>query len=412
MSARVVELVGEVAREVQDRLPELTPRMVEMFTEVIPEFRHDPAVRRMMVASTASNLEAIIDVLALGVAPEDISVPPAAARYARRFAEHDMSLEALLRAYRLGVPMMLEWFIDVIEARDLPTGEALAVTRRVSASTSGYIDQVIEQLIEIYEQERQRWAQRSDGVRAARVQTVLTTDGLDTFAAEDLLGVSLRGRLTAAVCWTTEAADESSPRVLGRLLTEVTGRAPLIVRPDSATVWAWLQHPATPTVDVAALTERMAAHPRLRIALGEPGIGVAGFRDSHAEAVRARQVAELGEHPDRQVHQHAPVALAGLLAGRRDVVRVWVRRTLGELAADDESMLRLRETLRTFFATNGSYNDAAARMHVHKNTVLYRVRKAEEILGRPVTEQRLAIEVALEVCDRLALATPSPADLP
>lgn len=412
MSARVVELVGEVARAVKDRLPELTPRMVEMFTEVIPEFRHDPAVRRLMVASTASNLGAIIDVLTLGVSPEDISVPPAAALYARRFAENDMSLEALLRAYRLGEHMMLEWFIDVVEARGLPTGEALAVTRRVSASTSGYIDQVIEQLIDIYQQERRRWAQRSDGVRAARVQTVLTTDGLDTFAAEDLLGVSLRGRLTAAVCWTTEAADESSLRVVGRLLTEVTGRSPLIVRPDSATLWAWLQHPATPTADVTALTERMAAHPRLLISLGEPGIGVAGFRDSHAEAVRARQVAELGEPPARQVHQHAPVALAGLLAGRRDAVRVWVRRTLGELAADDESMLRLRETLRTFFATNGSYNDAAARLHVHKNTVLYRVRKAEEILGRPVTEERLAIEVALEVCDQLALATPSPADLP
>jgi DNA-binding PucR family transcriptional regulator len=44
-------------------------------------------------------------------------------------------------------------------------------------------------------------------------------------------------------------------------------------------------------------------------------------------------------------------------------------------------------------------------MHVHKNTVLYRVRKAEELLGRPVTDGRLAIEVALLACDQLAATT-------
>jgi DNA-binding PucR family transcriptional regulator len=54
---------------------------------------------------------------------------------------------------------------------------------------------------------------------------------------------------------------------------------------------------------------------------------------------------------------------------------------------------------------NGSYVEAAARMHVHKNTVLYRVRKAEELLGRPVTDGRLAIEVALLACDQLAATT-------
>jgi len=68
-------------------------------------------------------------------------------------------------------------------------------------------------------------------------------------------------------------------------------------------------------------------------------------------------------------------------------------------------MARLRETLRVLLEANGSYLEAAARMHVHKNTVLYRVRKAEELLGRPVTDGRLAIEVALLACDQLAATT-------
>jgi len=99
------------------------------------------------------------------------------------------------------------------------------------------------------------------------------------------------------------------------------------------------------------------------------------------------------------------VALAGLLIDRRDAVRVWVQRTLGQLARDDQSAARLRETLRVLLEANGSYLEAATRMHVHKNTVLYRVRKAEELLGRPVTDGRLSIEVALLACDQLAATT-------
>ena len=86
----------------------------------IPEFRHDQAVQRLMVASTSSNLSAVVDMLMLGISLEDISVPPAAAEYARRFAQHDLSLEALLRAYRLGEHTFLQWVIQDLSQRALP----------------------------------------------------------------------------------------------------------------------------------------------------------------------------------------------------------------------------------------------------------------------------------------------------
>src|SRR4051812_50092880 len=75
------------------QLPDLTPVMTAMFINIIPEFRHDQAVQRLMVASTSSNLSAVLDMLMLGISLEDISVPPAAAEYARRFAQHDLSLK-------------------------------------------------------------------------------------------------------------------------------------------------------------------------------------------------------------------------------------------------------------------------------------------------------------------------------
>ncbi|UAK35884.1 helix-turn-helix domain-containing protein [Nocardia asteroides] len=70
---------------------------------------------------------------------------------------------------------------------------------------------------------------------------------------------------------------------------------------------------------------------------------------------------------------------------------------------DDTTTARLRETVQTYLDVRGSLTDAAARMHVHKNTVHYRIRRAEEVLGRPLTVNRLETEVALMISEQLGL---------
>ena len=88
MADHIAALAGEVARRIAARLADLAPEMTTMFVDTIPEFHHDQAVQRLMVASTTSNLSAVVDMLMLGISLEDIAVPPAAAEYARRFAQH------------------------------------------------------------------------------------------------------------------------------------------------------------------------------------------------------------------------------------------------------------------------------------------------------------------------------------
>ena len=51
--------------------------------------------------------------------------------------------------------------------------------------------------------------------------------------------------------------------------------------------------------------------------------------------------------------------------------------------------------LRVFLQENGSYKTTAERLTLHKNTVQYRVRKAEESLRHPIGPDRLQIELAL-----------------
>ena len=100
------------------------------------------------------------------------------------------------------------------------------------------------------------------------------------------------------------------------------------------------------------------------------------------------------------------------MSGSLELLRAWVAETLGPLADDDENSARLRDTLRVFLRENGSYKATAERLVLHKNTVQYRVRKAEESLQHPVVQDRLRIELALLAAHWLGVAVLRPAGGP
>jgi DNA-binding PucR family transcriptional regulator len=92
------------------------------------------------------------------------------------------------------------------------------------------------------------------------------------------------------------------------------------------------------------------------------------------------------------------------MSGSLELLRAWVAETLGPLADDDDHNARLRDTLRVFLQENGSYKSTAERLVLHKNTVQYRVRKAEESMRHPVGQDRLRIELALLAAQWLGTA--------
>jgi PucR C-terminal helix-turn-helix domain len=68
--------------------------------------------------------------------------------------------------------------------------------------------------------------------------------------------------------------------------------------------------------------------------------------------------------------------------------------------------------VRIFLQENLSYKATAERLVLHKNTVQYRVRKAEESLQRPVARDQLRIELALLAAQWLGPAVLRPAGGP
>ncbi|WP_306313942.1 PucR family transcriptional regulator, partial [Streptomyces hydrogenans] len=75
--------------------------------------------------------------------------------------------------------------------------------------------------------------------------------------------------------------------------------------------------------------------------------------------------------------------LAGVPADVRDAYRATVLGPL--LGAGRGSGAMLLETLRTFLAHDCSWARTAAALHLHVNTVHYRVRRIEALTGRDLS---------------------------
>jgi PucR C-terminal helix-turn-helix domain len=115
-----------------------------------------------------------------------------------------------------------------------------------------------------------------------------------------------------------------------------------------------------------------------------------------------------GSPPPRAV-AFSEVAPVAMMLGSPDLLRAWVLGTLAGLATDDEHHARLRDTLLAFLHAKGSYKATAERLMVHKNTVQYRIRRAEESLGRPVGENPHDLELALRASQWLGSSVLQPA---
>jgi len=92
------------------------------------------------------------------------------------------------------------------------------------------------------------------------------------------------------------------------------------------------------------------------------------------------------------------LAAAALLGDNIERARDWVGKVLGKLASPTDNDALLRETLRVFLGCGASYKLAAEELALHFNTVKYRVGRALARRGRPITNDRLDIELALLLC--------------
>jgi DNA-binding PucR family transcriptional regulator len=400
-----VARVTTIATLMGTGLSELTGTLHKVLAETIEELQGDQLIVEMLGASIESNLETVAHILRYGIDVDKVSTPSAAEEYARRLAQRGVAPIALVRAYRLGQQQVVDWAFDEL-AKDTDQAVALAAGRIVVDTTFRYIDRISEQVVTAYESERVRWLANRNTVRRAMIEELLRGDPVDLAAAEGALSYRLRQHHVGVVLWSTSrSTGDENLRQLERLLQQAAAAAgcsgqPLFVPRDRSTGWGWIPLGRART----AITMDSVEEGDHWIAIGSPAAGADGFRITHLEALRAQQVALAGR--DR-AHRVTPftdpqVRAAAMMAADLEEARRMVRNALGPLAADTEPAERLRETLLVFLAEKGSYLATAERIHLHKNTVKYRVDKALEERGRPLDDERLELELALVACRWMA----------
>jgi DNA-binding PucR family transcriptional regulator len=400
-----VARVSELATLMSTGLPALTGTLHKVLAETIEELQGDQLIVELLGASIESNLETVAHILRYGIDVDGVSTPSAAEEYARRLAQRGVAPIALVRAYRLGQQQVLDWAFDEL-AQDTDQAVALAAGRIVVDTTFRYIDRISEQVVSAYELERVRWLANRNTVRKAMIEELLRGDQVDLAVAEVALSYRLRQNHAGVVLWSTsKASADEDLRQLERLLQQAATASgcsgqPLFVPRDRSTAWGWIPlGRGRPSVAVEG-----DADGNYWIALGSPAAGTDGFRVTHLEALRAQQVALAARDRADQVTAFTDpqVRTAAMMAADLDGTRRLVRKALGPLAADTEAAARMRETLLVFLAEKGSYLSTAERIHLHKNTVKYRVDKALEERGRPLDDERLELELALVACRWLA----------
>lgn len=389
-----MDLVSRTAAALSGEMAGLTDHLVERMLHEIPELDGDPALIDLLRASVADNIRVAMARFSSG---ERRAEPPETAlAYARRLAQAGVPVSALLRAYRLGQAECQQLMIEAF-ARDTDDPAAIvAATVDFSAATFAYIDGLSEQVVQAHTEERRRWLQSRAAARSAEVATVLAGDALEVGQAERMLGYELGRTHLGLVGWGDADVLEREVR---RIATDLGClREPLVVPSDAGGVWAWLPLPR----DGADPRTVTSTAPGVRLAVGDPGAGLAGFRTTHHQALAARAVALAADEEVRaRVTTYADAGLVALLRTDLADLAAWVRGVLGDLATDDEHHQRLRETLRVLLAHRGSHTAAAAELSLHRNTVLYRARQAEQVRGRSLGDGRLDVEVALLACHLL-----------
>jgi GGDEF-like domain/PucR C-terminal helix-turn-helix domain len=400
--------VRQIAAGLHQRLSELTAVIQRLLQEEIPELAQDAQSIELLGASVGGNVDTVLHAMRYEIAVQRVEAPTAAMEYARRLAQHGVPVHGLVRAYRVGQRRMNELVFAEVQAADMEPMVRLAVLEKMSSTMFAYIDWMSQQVVEVYEEERERWLENQNSLRALRVREILAAKTpVDVDAASSTIRYPLRWHHLAVVASYPDAGGDGNelPR-LQRFLREMgqaagVATSPLFVAADAMCAWGWLPFRAAAPEAVDKTREFAATHADSpSVGIGSMAAGVGGFRRSHRRALAARAVGAAREpHKPTVVAADDPGVLAAAMLGA-DIseAREWVSEVLGELAVDSESDARLRETWLAFLSSDGSYKVTAERLNLHSNTVKYRLGRAAARRGRAIGADRLDVELALLLC--------------
>lgn len=394
-SERVCELIRQTAQALVSAPPEALDELHEatlsaVYTQAIAS---DPVLAEGIRRSNRSNL--------MHWAAANLSHPgePVAANLSteslvivRDGFRRGLDESAVLDAYRVGTNVAWRSWMQAAFTLTRDPDELCELLDVTSRSLTSFIDATIAGIGEQMQMEREALTRGTHAERRETVALILDGATISRQRAESRLGYRLEQHHTAAVIWgddsTTNLADlDAAAEALTR--TEGGQRA-LSVLASAATRWVWVPGPAGP--DLASVAAAVDKLPGVQIAVGTTVAGIDGFRRSHLDAVATQRVmVRLGSA--QRVARFTDVELVALVSADPEQADRFITHTLGDFASADSE---LRQTVLTFIHHQCNASRAAEQMFLHRNTLLRRIARADELLPTPLADNSVHVAVALE----------------
>lgn len=421
----VLEVVGALkARqvEVMDSVTAVVSDGVDPLDTTEPD-----GLDALLRAAVGGNVACILERMEADLPPENHEVPEAVRTYAVALTRLEVPPPWLRRAYHLATDALLSEFFVEVERLACTGDEKLPLFRHVASWVHRYVDSSTRVVLALQETEQTAGAERHLNQVVECVQRVLDREPVDPGDFAQLTGHDLEESHVAAVVWVDGSGRGPDRLELLRGTAETVGAvlgaegAPLVVPVNRSKAWVWWavraaepwRHGERVRAVLGTMGDDEAADRAgaVRVALGSPGAGVAGFRRSLEQARTLRLLTQLAPGSQQRVlsNDDDGMAVIALLAQDLPSTRRWVQETLGPLAEASDAAERMRETIRVYLGT-GSYTETSEQLSLHRNTVKYRVAKFARERGRPLSDGGLDLGLALQVCHVLGPAVLSGLD--
>ncbi|MFE3291497.1 PucR family transcriptional regulator [Rhodococcus sp. NPDC059234] len=374
------DLLRDMRASVDELTDELVARIVSAEQDYADASLLTPEQLRSACRDNLSSMLANLD----GTAPVRLE----SARDAGRMkAEQGVSLAALLHAFRLGGRLIWE---ELMARSD---GRASRWLLDMAAQVWALVDVYSDAASDAYRVAADLRAREDAEARRLLVRTLFADHGANPPGAADAVrAFRIPDRAAFAVVSIEDAPSCPSAESMQSELraagvdsvwdTEVDGRIGLL----------WAGTAAALDAGVRALGRVGAGRVGVSLDFGRPGeIG---------EAVdQARQARRCVLDGTAAATRYDSVPVPLLMIRQPDAGQLAARQVLGPVlalpSADRDSLLA---TLEAWFAARGSTTAAAATLHYHRNTVLYRLRRIQELTGRDFADPVHAAELYVGLC--------------
>lgn len=348
-------------------LAEAAREMAAEFEDHMPVFEHLSAESRVdVVDGLARTLRRWSRFLSLGVMPADRDFAPLR-EWTRSRAEEGVRLEELLQAF--GLAHQVGWRLLRRHAR-ADESEALL---DLAPALAAYVDRVSAIVTQTYLAERELLVSEDERRTRDLLDRLSVDSGPDPATTElaDRLNVPIERAYTPFAAILPGRPPHSHAALAARLRRG--GWRLSVTQSDSVAGLAWSE------LDLADLGEGKSAI----LAIGEP----TPRRDL---AAAREEVVALAEHA-------RSAGLSGSLASEDYLLEILLAsaarpaarlraRILAPLNEDDRG--ELAHTLEVLIASRLDRTSASRRLHIHRNTLAYRLKRVEEITGLDLASPR------------------------